>query len=313
MSAYNSQEYIRMALDSVLSQTYKNFEMIIVDDGSTDKTVDIIRSEYLHDARMHLLVQKNQGIAATRNNAIRKAKGELIAFLDSDDYYLPDKLQKEVDFLAKHQEFDIVYCGTKHFYENRPDVLYSHQGQNPSGDVFGELLKYFFGQLDTILIPKRIFDKVGLFDENFRDSEELDLYFRIARAGFTFGFLNEDLVRIMIRKTSLSRYENQWKMKEHILQVFEQLNNEMNLKDRQKYNMESKLKNLKFKLGIAYLIAEKKKEAVNILKNLRYSLIGETILKSFIIFIYVIPASFLKFLFGQSLRLKHRLLFRRVN
>lgn len=102
MPAYNTEKYIEASIRSVISQTYTNWELIIVDDCSSDGTEDIIRS-FMGDSRIKLLKnEKNGGAAVSRNYALREAKGKWIAFLDSDDVWLPEKLEKQIDFMSKN-------------------------------------------------------------------------------------------------------------------------------------------------------------------------------------------------------------------
>ena len=311
--AYNAGKYIRGSIKTILEQTYNNFEIIIVDDGSTDNTAQMVRDEYQGDARIKLISQKNGGVAVARNNGIRTAKGEYIAFLDPDDYYLPSKIEKEVKFLQDHPEFDIAYCNVKHFYDDNLNELYQHQGKTPSGQVFENLLDGFFGQLNTVLIPKRILEKVGMFDENFRDSEEWDMFLRIARAGYTFGFLDEDLVRIRISSGSLSRYENQWKMKSHNLHVFEELNKSMSEEERKKYHMPKRLARLRFILAVAYVAAKKKDLAMIELKKIKYdSLLKKIFTQIVFLFTWLLPESFLELIVVKIWSRRHQKLFKRV-
>ena len=309
--AYNAEKYIRGSIKTILEQTYNNFEIIVIDDGSVDNTAQIIKDEYKDDARIKLISQKNGGVAVARNHGIKMARGEYIAFLDPDDYYLPAKIEREVEFLQSHPEFDVVYCKMKHFYDDNIDVLYQHKGEMPSGQVFENLLDRFFGQLNTVLIPKRIFEKIGMFDENFRDSEEWDMFLRIARARYTFGFLDEDLVRIRISKSSLSRYENQWKMKSHNMFVFEELNKSMSEEERKKYNMPTRLAKMRFILTVAYLAAGKKDLALIELKKIKYfNLLKKIFINMLFIITWLLPASLLEFIIVKIWSYKHRHLFK---
>ena len=99
LSTYNGEKYLNQQLDSLFSQTYENFELIIVDDGSTDSTRDLIKS--YTDSRIVYLYQENKGVSASRNLALSKSKGDFIAFLDSDDNWLKEKLEKTVKYLIR--------------------------------------------------------------------------------------------------------------------------------------------------------------------------------------------------------------------
>lgn len=106
MSVYNSDKYLRVAIDSILNQTYDNFEFLIIDDGSTDKSLDIIKS--YKDPRIRLVSRKNKGLVASLNEGIEKARGEYIARQDSDDASKPERLEKEVEYLDNHPEVGLV-------------------------------------------------------------------------------------------------------------------------------------------------------------------------------------------------------------
>ena len=101
--AYNVEKYVQEAIDSALSQIYKDIEIIVVDDGSTDNTKKVL-NPYIKKGQIHYIYQENKGLSSARNTGIRAAKGGYIAFLDSDDLFLPEKMQRQVDFLEKHQE-----------------------------------------------------------------------------------------------------------------------------------------------------------------------------------------------------------------
>jgi len=119
---YNQADYISKALESVLAQTYSNWECIVVNDGSKDQSEAIIQSFSKKDPRIQLINQKNAGVVAARNNGFKKAKGEFIQFLDGDDWLHSNKLKTQVDYLDRYTTIDIVYCNHFHYYEQK-DLL----------------------------------------------------------------------------------------------------------------------------------------------------------------------------------------------
>lgn len=310
--AYNAEKYIKEAIESVLNQTYKNIELIVVDDGSTDNTAEIVK-KYLNDPRVKYIYQENKGLAGARNTGIKKAKGDYIAFLDADDFYLPEKIEKEVKFLKEHPEFDIVYCNMEHFYDGKSKILFQHRGPFYSGNVFEKLLNKFFGQADTLLIPKKILDKIGLFDEKMRYSEDWDLLLRISWAGFKFGFIKEPLLRIRIHKGSHSDMNNQWKMKKDALYLFDKLFKKMSPAERKQYNSEKIIKKIKLKLAISYLIIGRKKDFHKTILSASSNFFEKLIFYFFIGFIFLIPNFILKFLTQKIWQFKQKKLFSRVN
>ncbi|MFH1719653.1 MAG: glycosyltransferase family A protein [Planctomycetota bacterium] len=183
----NRAQLLTQAIDSVLSQTYKNFEIIVVDDGSTDDTKRAL-VQYMN--RIRYMYQENQGGAAARNVALKLAKGEYIAFLDSDDLWFPQKLERQVEILDKYGEFALVY--TNIIYINNAGK-FSATGYSSkmfkSGYLFKETLlrKVACGHPPTWLIRKSCLDETGGFDPEFRTSHDRDMIVRIARKYKIYG------------------------------------------------------------------------------------------------------------------------------
>lgn len=119
---YNGAEYVRETIESVISQTYPEWEMIVVDDGSKDHSADIVREYEARDSRIRLVQQKNAGSAAARNNGIRRAEGQYIALLDADDLWHPDFLEKQLAYMKKHDAV-IVYCSYRRIDERSREIL----------------------------------------------------------------------------------------------------------------------------------------------------------------------------------------------
>ena len=111
MSTYNRADVIARAIDSIIRQTYDNLELVIVDDGCTDNTSNILQKHVANDKRIILLKQNNQGLAAARNTGVDKVQGKYIAFMDDDDISLPKRLAKQVTFLEKYPDYNACTCG----------------------------------------------------------------------------------------------------------------------------------------------------------------------------------------------------------
>ncbi|MEA2336204.1 MAG: hypothetical protein QOE82_211 [Thermoanaerobaculia bacterium] len=190
---YNYGRFLREAIDSVLSQTYQVLELIVVDDGSTDDTPQILAS---YGDRIRAIFQSNGGVGAARNTGIAAARGEYLAFLDSDDIWLPDKLEKEIALFDADPTLGLVHCGAETF-DNSGKVLYvSLSGLQ--GWVGPDLLR-----LDQTVIaapgsgttvPKRVAEEIGGFDPRLQPSEDWDFCYRIA-ARYRVGYVPEILVR----------------------------------------------------------------------------------------------------------------------
>ena len=255
---YNSEKYIKRSLESILGQTYKNLEIILIDDGSTDRTVEIVKS--YKDPRIIYLFQKNQGQGPARNNGIKKSQGEYITFLDADDYYFPEKVEKQVRFLENHPEYQAVYCNALHFYSDNPTVFFKKKGNFHSGDIFKDLLESSYINLNTIMVSRQILDKAGLFNENRYCPEDWELWLKISRAGFQFGYLDEDLVKVEIRPDSNTTMAIQWILKNNALKMFENIFSSMNHEEKVLYKTEEILRKMRFKLAVACLVGGRKKD-----------------------------------------------------
>jgi len=189
---YNRAAFISDAIQSVLRQTNKDFELIVVDDGSTDNSCDVIRP---YADRITYIYQQNAGIAAARNAGIEHSKGKYVTFLDSDDIWLPTKLEKQVSFFKQHLDIGMVYADYGMFSEegiidsshsSRKNLNISHR----SGYVFEELLMNCHIHTITVMVKREVLADVGLFDVNFATGEDYDLWLRIA-AKYKVAYLPE--------------------------------------------------------------------------------------------------------------------------
>jgi len=184
---YNREDLVCEAIQSVLEQTYRNFEIIVVDDGSTDDTKQALIP---YKDRITYIYQENQGGAAARNTGIKAAKGKYIAFLDSDDLWFPQKLERQVEILDNHDDFALVYTNIVYIDNagrfNAPG--YSSR-MFLSGYLFKETLlrKVACGHPPTWLIRKTCFEEIGGFDPEFRTSHDRDMIVRIAREYEIYG------------------------------------------------------------------------------------------------------------------------------
>lgn len=213
--SYNHEKYIAQAIQSVLEQTYQDFEIVITDDGSRDGTVDVIKT--FRDPRIRLFCfDRNQGACAAMNNNIREAKGEFIAVLNSDDLFLPDKLEKQVAFLDKNQEIGAVFGHPKLIDEVGNDFVdASHLYQivfKQSNRTRFEWLHHFFYQSNalchpTVLIRKQCYKKVGYFDERFAQLPDYDFWIRLCME-YEIHIMQEDLIKFRIHSSEVNASGN---------------------------------------------------------------------------------------------------------
>jgi glycosyltransferase involved in cell wall biosynthesis len=184
---YNRAHLLPKAIGSVLAQTFGDFELIVVDDGSTDDTAAVV--ERLEDERVSYIWQENQERSAARNHGLRLSRGEYVTFLDADDRFFPDKLARQVRFLDKHPDVDMVMSGW--VYEDETGtVIRKVAPWRRTGEL--DLRAWLFDQtthVAAMLIRREWLEKVGGFDVNFSVVEDTDLWFRLALAGFRTAWL----------------------------------------------------------------------------------------------------------------------------
>jgi len=178
MSVYNGEKYLREAINSILNQTFKNFEFIIVNDGSTDSSLDIIKS--YNDARIVVIDQKNTGQGIGRNIAIKHSNGEYIAILDADDISMPDRLQLQYDFLEKHPECVAVGSNAEIIDKDSNYVYTSNQALSWE-EIKNNLPSMPFIHSST-MYRKTAFDKVGGYPD-MRSAEDAVLFNKFAKIG----------------------------------------------------------------------------------------------------------------------------------
>jgi glycosyltransferase involved in cell wall biosynthesis len=167
MPTYNRAEYISEALDSIKRQTFKDYEIIVIDDGSTDNTKEIVET-YKGIRYMYL---DHGGIAWARNTAVKAARGKWLAFLDSDDLWVDDKLQKQVDYIKAHPDCRIVYSDFKNFTDIPEEELTERQKELLRSDISW--------YLPSALVDTRLFDEIGLFDKAKEPNDDTDWNFRL--------------------------------------------------------------------------------------------------------------------------------------
>ncbi len=187
MPVYNGEEYLAAAIDSILAQTYSNFELVVVDDGSEDGSAEVVRAHALRDRRIRFFqLEQNRGEAAARGHGVSKADGEFVTFLDSDDLSLPERLQKQVAFLQAKPEYDgvgthakVVNAEMQYLYDLRPPrhhalILFA---QFIGGDPFVHA---------SIMLRRELFKIAGKYDASMRIAADVDLMTRLmGRARFS--------------------------------------------------------------------------------------------------------------------------------
>jgi len=208
LCCYNSEKYLRETLESVVEQTYKDWELVIINDGSSDSTESII-SEYIrHGYPIIYHCQENKGLGASRNEALKLSSGEYIAFLDHDDIWLPGKLEKQIP-LFNNPKIGLVFSDVFSF-NMKGDVRRLYQNIMPArGRVFKELLRNYFLFIPTVIVRKKALHSLSeWFDERLTINEEADLFIRLAY-NWEVDFINEPLAKWRVHSESLT-----WSKKE---------------------------------------------------------------------------------------------------
>ncbi len=204
---YNYGKYIEKAIDSVFAQTYRDFEIIVVDDGSTDNTREIIETRYKDKVRY--FYQKNKGAPAARNKGIKESRGEYLAFLDADDWFAPENLKYKVKVLDNNTDIGWIYSDW-YYIDEKGEIIdkasnrYSFHDRKLEGDISSEL---FSGgnyiTTDSVLLRKQCFEKVGGFDEILPAFQDYELWLRVSLC-FEVNFINEVLVYYLVHPNSIS-------------------------------------------------------------------------------------------------------------
>ncbi|MGR3310382.1 MAG: glycosyltransferase [Candidatus Brocadiales bacterium] len=175
---YNSATFLPEAIESVFAQTYKDYEIIVIDDGSTDNTKEVLNPYF---DKIKYIYQQNHGAGSARNTGIKHSQGEYIAFLDADDIWLPEKLHIQANYLDNNPEIAMVYSQCLQVStDGRLTKKRSRDRNLPSGEVFNILFLHNFVFTSTVVVRNRVLSAIGLFDESFTISQDRDLWLRVA-------------------------------------------------------------------------------------------------------------------------------------
>ena len=193
--AYNKAELTVKTVESVLSQTYKNIEIIVVDDGSTDNTKDLLKP---YVGKIQYIHKDNGGACSARNVGIRKSTGEYICLIDCDDTYLPKKIEKSVAYLEKHPECGFVHTAA-YLVDEKGNIItqHSHKWAHKTGWISKYLLFKNFICNSTVVIRKSCFEKVGLFDEEIFTPGDWDMWLRLSE-NYKVGYISKPLTKYMV-------------------------------------------------------------------------------------------------------------------
>lgn len=240
LPTYNRADYLKKAINSVLSQTYMDWELIIWNDGSTDHTKDVVES--FEDARIKYYYEENQGKSYALNKALQVANGEYVAFLDDDDQWIEEKTEIQVGILERHPEIDVLFANFNNinvatgvegvgFVQNARGLEQLHV-EELENNVY--LIKNKFPESistsnfllpSSMIVRKQVFKSVGKFNESLRNSLDIEYFWRIYLYGYNFAYTNEILLNRIkpldsLSSTSVANYENVIKSMDSIFAEF---------------------------------------------------------------------------------------------
>ena len=219
MPAYNASEYIAATVSSVLAQTFSDFELIVINDGSHDSDKLENALEPYRD-RLRYIRQDNQGVSSARNAGLRAATGKFYAQIDADDAWQPDYLQSQLDFLAQNPEIDLVYPNAEVFTEGSSSHLDFMELSPSHGDAnFENLVRQKCVVMTSVTARMEAIRKTGYFDESLVSCEDFDFWLRFAKFGGRIGYHRRKLVRYRRSANSLS--SDRARMIVNLLRVFE--------------------------------------------------------------------------------------------
>jgi glycosyltransferase involved in cell wall biosynthesis len=263
---YNTAHYLPEAVESVLAQTYTDLELIVIDDGSTDNTKEVIEP-YL--GRIVFLETENNGPSKARNRAIRASSGEYVAFLDADDIWYPDKLDRQMTLFSKNRKYNLLHSDaseTGPYSSQEGSTWFSRFNHVKAGLIFSELLSQNFIILSSVIVKRECLEKVGLFDEELKCWEGYDLWLRIAFKHL-IGFVNAPLYMRRLRENS-TFFSSRLNEITGIITVMEKWNNDtLRLSEADKKAINQQLRSHYLRLGGYYLGRAHPSQARPALKN----------------------------------------------
>ncbi|MEA3513762.1 MAG: glycosyltransferase [Campylobacterota bacterium] len=203
MSVYNDEKYVSFAIESILNQTYKSLEFIIIDDGSTDNSLDIINQYSKQDNRIIVINQNNIGLTKSLNKGIKKAKGRYIARMDSDDISNPQRLEKQIKFLENNLEYGLVGTNAEKIDTNGKHIEFNTTKY--SNEEIKKILstRNCFAH-GSVMLNKELLGDALYYDEEFKYAQDYRLWVKIAKY-FKIANLEESLYKLRLHENSISK------------------------------------------------------------------------------------------------------------
>lgn len=311
--AFNEGKYIGKAIESLILQTYKNIEIVVVNDASKDNTEQVVLS-YKNDANIkYELFLKNSGVTVAWNRGHDLASGDFVLYLDADNFLHPKAIEQSIDFLINNPQYDVAYFDLFHFFDN--DIkrqIYYHKMSNPSGLIFGQLIR---GEVSLNLsraIFKREIIKDVFFDESLRYGGDWDYWLKVASKNAQFGFLDKKLLYSRQRTSGnscggIGRYGSQ----KDFIYILEKWKDEIS--DDDKDDIENRIKRAKMKKIINLAEFGGKKDILAELNQIKSDDYKEKILKIIIGLFVLLPKSIIRLLSSMFYFYKTRMIFKKTN
>jgi glycosyltransferase involved in cell wall biosynthesis len=203
LPTYNRAGLLGRAVESVLNQTFQDFELIIVDDGSTDNTEKLVAS-FSTDKIRYVRHSNNKGVSAARNTGLRLAGGDYITFQDSDDEWMPDKLEKQIAiFKIAPPSVGIVYCGSVLVMHGRTRYIRCFEYRVKNHNIFSNIAERFFVTTPTLMLRRQCFEAAGGFDESLPVQEDWELFLRMSKL-YSYIGIDEFLMTRYLQPDSLT-------------------------------------------------------------------------------------------------------------
>lgn len=216
MPAYNAEGTIIESISSVIDQTYNNWELLVINDGSKDNSADIVRTFQKQDGRIKLIdLKRNMGLPNARNEGCKLAKGKFIAFLDSDDLWEKEKLATQIAFHQKYPEVEISHTDFQAFNKNgivkRPWKKVMERKRDKQGFIYPNICYRNLIGILTVMVKTDTLRQVGFFDTTLWTLEDQDLWVRIASQKNIFGFIDKHLALYRISESGISKKTGKYK------------------------------------------------------------------------------------------------------
>ncbi|MBD2730343.1 glycosyltransferase [Nostoc sp. FACHB-892] len=218
--AYNAEKTIKETIESVQQQTFTDFELIVINDGSQDKTLEILHT--IKDERLQIFSYENGGLPEARNRGIKRASGEFVSFLDADDLWTPDKLELQLVALQQNPDAGVAYSWNLCMFEKEGTLSFVNAASPPfEGNVYPNLLlENFVGNGSNILLRRQVIESVGNFDRTLKSFEDWEFYLRVASV---WNFVLIPQRQIIYRKVSSSMTSKVKVMEEQGLRLIEKV------------------------------------------------------------------------------------------